>query len=83
MTVGVEKPPLFNPNDRLKTTIKEQTENMEYIPHARRDMAGGHTIANIDLPGQQRDTTTCQYIGNSSAGSSFSKQTSYNAAYNS
>ena len=83
MTVGVENPPLFNPNDRLKTTIKEQTENMDYVPHARRDMAGGHEIANIYLPGQHRDTTTHQYIGNSSASASHAKQTSYSAAYNS
>ena len=62
---------------------EEQTENMDYVPHAKRDIAGGHEIANIYLPGQHRDTTTHQYIGNSSASSSHAKQTSYSAAYNS
>ncbi len=71
---------IWNPADKLKTTIKEQTIKNEYIKQGGSNYDAGY-INNKQTPvGQQRDTTTKPYIGNNSA--SVTNSRVYNAEYN-
>ncbi len=81
---GVDHARVWNPNDKPKTTIREQTENREYIQSAYKDYGNAHTMVQpwTKLHGQNRDTTNCEYVGNSSGSSNVAKPTTYNSAYN-
>ena len=71
---------IWNPADKLKTTIKEQTIKNEYIKQGGSNYDAGY-INNKQTPvSQQRDSTTKPYIGNNSA--SITNSRVYNAEYN-
>jgi hypothetical protein len=77
-----EKNVIWNPNDRLKTTIKEQTENTHSNKPGGWAIDAGHTTNPHQPVYGQRDTTTCPFVGNPSAtestGAGFP---TYNSAY--
>ena len=79
---GVSNTRIWNPADIARTTIREQTENTEYTKHGGTAFDAAYANTQHQPVGQNRDTTTCQYIGNSSAGSSQYKGQVYNTAYN-
>ena len=71
---------IWNPADKLRTTIKEQTIKNEYVKQGGTNRDAGY-INNKQIPvAQQRDTTTGSYIGNNSA--SVTNSRVYNAEYN-
>ena len=71
---------IWNPADRAKTTIKEQTIKNEYIKQGGTNRDAGY-INNVQTPvNQQRDSTTVSYVGNNSA--SVTNSRVYNAEYN-
>lgn len=80
--VGVDKGRVWDPRDRPKTTIKEQTENNEYIGMGTHMKGGGYNTNKIQPTATQRDTTTCSFTGNAAAGEGNRKGKLYNAAYN-
>jgi hypothetical protein len=79
---GVSRSRVWNPSDITKTTIREQTENTEYTKHGGTAFDAAYTNTEHQPFGQHRDTTSCSYIGNSSAGNSQHKGQVYNTAYN-
>jgi len=79
---GVSNSRVWNPADVARTTIREQTENTEYTKHGGTAFDAAYTNTEHQSVGQNRDTTTCQYIGNSSAGNAQYKGQVYNTAYN-
>jgi hypothetical protein len=73
---------VWNPADKVKTTIKEQTAKTKYILQGGTKRDAGH-VTNKHTPfGQHRDTTTTSYTGNSSAGAASQNARVYNAEYN-
>lgn len=71
---------IWNPADKLKTTIKEQTIRNDYITQGGKNYNSAH-ITNKHTPiGQHRDTTTVPYTGSSSANQPNSRV--YDAEYN-
>ena len=79
---GVSNSRVWNPSDVTRTTIREQTENTEYTKHGGTAFDAAYTNTEHQPVDQHRDTTNCQYIGNSSAGNSQHKGQVYNTAYN-
>ncbi len=79
---GVSNGRVWNPNDIARTTIREQTENTEYTKHGGTAFDAAYTNTKHQTTSQQRDTTNCQYVGNTSAGTSTHKGQVYNTAYN-
>jgi hypothetical protein len=79
---GVNQAHVFNPNDRPRTTIKEQTEETYDVaqPHYKHD--GGYATMEYQPVENQRQTTNVSYTGNSSAAPWAQKGQTYNAAYN-
>lgn len=78
----VSQMPVYNPAERTKTTIREQTENTKYSLQGGHDHGGGYAT-NVQQPvGTQRDTTTCPYIGNSSAAGWATGPREYSGDYN-
>ncbi len=62
---GPLKQRYFNPNDKLKTTIKEQTIDNNYITPGFYDNGGGYETNKYQPVSVQRDTTNvCDYMGN-------------------
>ena len=77
-----EKNVVWNPNDRAKTTIKEQTENTHSNKPGGWAIDGGHTTNPHQPVYGQRDTTTCPFVGNPSATESTGAgYPTYNSAY--
>jgi hypothetical protein len=79
---GVSNSRVWNPSDIARTTIREQTENTEYTKHGGTAFDAAYSNTEHQSVGQNRDTTTCSYIGNSSAGNAQHKGQVYNTAYN-
>tara|TARA_B110000046_G_scaffold139137_2_gene145501 strand:- start:1418 stop:3229 length:1812 start_codon:yes stop_codon:yes gene_type:complete len=79
---GVEQSVTWNPADRTKTTIREQTETTYDLaqPHYKRD--GGYSTTQYQPIENQRQSTLTSYTGNSSATSLSQNGPVYNAAYN-
>ena len=74
---GQDKFPVFNPNDTLKTTIKEQTENTKHMLMGGKNLNTGYE-KHIHQPVHvQRDTTSVEYFGDSSAPSYLSQPVSH------
>ena len=69
---------IWNPANRAKTTIKEQTEKTLYIKQGGSKYDAGHVNSKLTAVGQHRDTTTKSYIGNSSAGAGAQNTRIYN-----
>ena len=83
MANTVKQTYLMDPNDRVRTTIKETTEGRVGFNHlnVQGQNSDGYLVTEHNPVGMQRDTTTNSYIGN--AGPSESKSaTSYIAGYN-
>ena len=80
---GVAQARVWNPADRTKTTIREQTEKTYDIPQPHYKHDGGYATAKYQPIENQRQTTTCSYIGNGSGThNGTSNGPVYNAAYN-
>lgn len=75
---------IWNPADKLKTTIKEQTIKNEYIKQGGSKFDAGYMNNKQRAVGQHRDTTTLSYIGNNSANVTNARvyNTEYNARLN-
>jgi Family of unknown function (DUF5899) len=74
---------LFNPADRLGTTIRETTENNQYIYGVNAGQHGGAYLSTAvqSIP-TERDTTTVFYAGGSSAANGAKLPRTYDAEYN-
>jgi len=73
---------IWNPADKVKTTIKEQTEKTKYMLQGGSKRDSAYTVSKHTPFGQQRDSTTISYTGNSSAGAANQNARVYNAEYN-
>lgn len=74
---------LFNPADRLPTTIRETTENGNpYMNVNSNQRGGGYETIGVNIGGNQRDSTTdiC-YTGNASGGERGRQPRPYDAEY--
>jgi len=71
---------IWNPADKAKTTIKEQTIKNEYVKQGGSKYDAGYINNKQISVSQQRDSTTGSYIGNNSA--SVTNSRVYNAEYN-
>ena len=62
---GIDQARVWNPADRPKTTIREQTDKTHAIsqPYYKHD--GGYATAQYQPIENQRQTTNCPYTGNS------------------
>ena len=79
---GVDQCPVWNPADRTRVTIREQTENNMFEAQPRYPHEGGYATADYQLREQQRSTTSCTAIGNATPGHLVQEIPVYNAAYN-
>ena len=81
-TYGVQNARNWNPSDRTKTTIREQTENTYNVsqPHYKQDC--GYMNTSHQPIENQRQSTNYSYTGNSSAAAGTTNGPVYNAAYN-
>lgn len=79
---GVNQTRVWNPADRTKTTIREQTEITHDIAQPFRKHEGGYATTEYQPIDNQRQTTNVSYVGNSSATQGSLKGPVYNAAYN-
>ena len=73
---------VWNPADRARTTIKEQTEKTLYIKQGGNKHNAGHLTSKHQPVGQHRDSTTVPYTGVSSAKAGTQNSRVYNAEYN-
>jgi hypothetical protein len=65
---GISNSYLFNPADRPIATIRETTEQNKYLPGVNTNQNGGaYQTTDHNAPEQNRETTSLQYTGNSSA----------------
>jgi len=80
---GVDQARVWNPADRTKTTIREQTSETYDIAQPFYKHEGGYATKEYQLKSQNRATTEGSYTGNSS-GSHYGASNGpvYNAAYN-
>lgn len=78
----VSKSQVYNPSERTKTTIREQTENTKYTMQGGHNHGGGYATHKHQPVDNQRDTTSCEYIGNSSAAPWATGPREYGADYN-
>ena len=79
---GVQQARTWDPSDRTKTTIREQTEKTYSLsqPHYKHD--GGYATTQHQPIENQRQSTNHSYTGNSSAAPGTTNGPVYNAAYN-
>jgi len=80
---NIPKQHIYNPNDNVKTTIREQTENLLDNNHLnmQNQSSDAYTVTKHQNVNQQRDTTNTNYIGG--AGSTLNKATrTYDSVYN-
>jgi len=74
---------VYNPADVARTTTKETTETNPYPMNINNQMPGGGYQSNPQQPVvQQRDSTSCSYIGDPGNTAATSNAPTYNAAYN-
>jgi hypothetical protein len=80
----VPKSYIFNPNDKLNTTIRETTENSKFHMNINANQNGGaYKVTEKQLKDTYRqETSDHYYVGGSSANGSTQKSTSYMAGYN-
>lgn len=79
----VNRGQVFNPNDKLRTTIKEQTSTLLDNNHlnVQNQQNDAYKVSDHTVIPQQRDTTTTSYSGSAGSGQRNNPMT-YNAAYN-
>ena len=75
---GVQNSNVWSPNDRPRTTIKEQTENNKFINHGYHYKEGGYTTNPQRAIYNQRDSTNYSNYGNPSASVPNPKTNEYN-----
>ena len=74
---------IFNPADRLGTTIRETTENNRFISGVNANQhGGGYLSTEVQSIPTERDTTTVFYAGGSSASDRSKLPRTYDAEYN-
>ena len=74
---------VYNPADRAPTTIREMTENNPYPMNINNQRPGGGYKTNPQqVKVQQRDNTSCYYMGDAGNTAGTSNPPTYNAAYN-
>ena len=56
--------PIYNPGDRTRTTIREQTEQGSQHMYVQGQTDGGYKVAQHQSVAQERDSTCIQYSGN-------------------
>jgi len=80
---GPEESYVYNPADRARTTTKETTAANPYPMNINNQRGGGGYQSNPQQPVvQQRDSTSCYYMGDSGNTPGTSNPPTYNAAYN-
>jgi len=79
---GVEQATVWNPSDRPKTTIREQTEGNKYETQPFYPHGGGYATEQYQPIENQRQSTNCQYYGDAGGGPGATKGPLYNAPYN-
>jgi len=79
---GVSEPRKWNPGDRPRTTIKEQTENTYSISHPHKKHEGGYETTPHQSIENQRLTTNESYTGSMGATVGTRKTMVYETAYN-
>ena len=82
----VDAPHIYNPNDRLPTTIREMTCDKLDFNHLnvenQKDRNAGYLVNEHQPVQTERDTTSYSYIGNAGGSASQTGAMTYNAAYN-
>lgn len=80
---NISKQHIYNPNDNVKTTIREQTENLLDNNHlnVQQQTRDGYNVSKHQITEQQRDSTSINYIGNAGS-SNFQAPKTYDAEYN-
>jgi len=80
----VDAPPVFNPADRTRTTIREMTENDLDFTHlnVENQVDGAYKVTPQQTVNNQRDTTNASYTGISGGERVRQGSMAYNAAYN-
>jgi hypothetical protein len=79
---GISNSYLFNPADRPTATIRETTEQNKYVPGINTNQNGGaYQTTEHSAPKQNRDTTSLQYTGNSSAAAGTKQLRPHDAEY--
>ena len=56
--------PVYNPGDRTRTTIREQTEEGSQHMYVQGQTSGAYKVSKQQSVTQERDTTSIQYSGN-------------------
>lgn len=75
--------PIYNPGDRTRTTVREQTEKGTQHQNFQGQKGGGYKVSEQQTVHQERDTTNIQYIGNvNGPEQSMSQYASYNQRNN-
>ena len=75
--------PIYNPGDRTRTTVREQTEKGTQHQYIQGQKDGGYKVSEQQKVFQERDTTSVQYIGNiNGPEQSMSQYASYNQRNN-
>jgi hypothetical protein len=74
---------IFNPADRVKTTIKEMTEGRLDCNHlnVEKQMANAYLVTETQPVHVQRDTTNRQHTGNAGPSGAYNVSKSYEAEY--
>jgi hypothetical protein len=76
---------VYNPANRPKTTIREMTENRPdhmFVNNQKESGGYGYIVSDQQVKDQQRDTTTCHYVGNSGNTNTTGNIMTYDSAYN-
>jgi len=80
---GVNKEPIWNPNDTPHHTIREQTENTKHWMMGSDNKGNGYINSkNTPIPQQRDSTTNCYYTTGSAALPGTTGPRPYNAEYN-
>ena len=75
--------PIYNPGDRTRTTVREQTEKGEHNQNIQNQKGGAYKVTQQQTVPQERDTTNTQYTGNASrADQAMSQYAAYNQRNN-
>jgi hypothetical protein len=61
--IAVSALPIYNPGDRVRTTIREQTEKGAQHINVQNQTGGGYKLAQYTSTPQERDTTNVHYTG--------------------
>ena len=73
---------IYNPADRTRTTIREMTENSKGHLNVENQRGDGYLVTKPQIDPTQRQTTSCQQIGNAGNTVGTTNSRTYNAEYN-